>query len=117
MQDLDIKSLTREIKAIAATEGNQRTRLVNIVRKVQASYGQVSDQLIDLIADALKIERIEVEGVVSFYHFLSKEKVGRHPIYLNNSAVSEMMGFEDVASAFKEAAGIDFGEQTADGLI
>ena len=117
MQDLDIKSLTREIKAIAATEGNQRTRLVNIVRKVQASYGQVSDQLIDLIADALKIERIEVEGVVSFYHFLTAHQTGTYPIHLNNSAVSEMMGFEETARAFENAAGIGFGETTTDGLI
>jgi len=117
MQEIDPKALAGEIKAIVATEGKQRTRLINIVRKVQHSYGQVSDLMIDLISEALEIERIEVEGVISFYHFLSKEKLGRHQIYLNNSAVSEMMGFEEVAQAFKEAAGIDFGETTTDGLI
>ena len=117
MQEIDPEVLAGEIKAIAATEGNRRTRLINVVRKVQQSYGQVSDEMIDLIAEALGMERIEVEGVVSFYHFLSKEKVGRHPIYLNNSAVSEMMGFEEVARAFKEAAGIDFGETSPDGLF
>jgi [NiFe] hydrogenase diaphorase moiety large subunit len=117
MQEIDPKVLAGEIKAIAATEGNRRTRLINVVRKVQQSYGQVSDAMIDLIAEALGMERIEVEGVVSFYHFLSKEKVGRHPIYLNNSAVSEMMGFEEVARAFKEAAGIDFDETSPDGLF
>ena len=64
MQETDPKALAGEIKAIAATEGNQRNRLINIVRKVQQSYSQVSDETIDLIAEALGIERIEVEGVV-----------------------------------------------------
>jgi len=117
MHGVDSKSLAEEIKAIAATEGNKPTRLINVVRKVQAKYGQVSDQLIDMIADSLKIPRIEVDGVVSFYHFLTSRKTGTYPIYLNNSAVSWMMGFEEVARAFEKAAGIAFGETTADGLI
>ena len=117
MQDLDAKALAEEIKAIAVTEGNRRTRLINVVRKVQHSYGQVSSPMIDMIAEALAVPRIEVEGVVSFYHFLTAKKVGRCPVYLNDSAVSEMMGFDEVARAFEEAAGIKFGEITADGLI
>lgn len=117
MQEIDAKALAEEIKAIAATESNRRTRMINVVRKVQHSYGRVSHQIIDMIAEALGIPRIEVEGVVSFYHFLSLEHVGRYPVYLNNSAVSEMMGFAEVARAFEEAAGCKFGEMTPDGLI
>ncbi|MEA1997236.1 MAG: NAD(P)H-dependent oxidoreductase subunit E, partial [Gemmatimonadota bacterium] len=117
MPELDTKALADEIRAIARTEGNSSTRLINVVRKIQHSYGQVSDLMIDLIAESLDIERIEVEGVVSFYHFLTMDKVGRYPIYLNNGLVSEMMGFDKVACAFEEAAGIKFGETTPDGLI
>jgi len=117
MQDLDPKVLAGEIKAIAETEGNKRTRLINVVRKVQSAYGQVSEQMIDMIAQTLEISRIEVEGVVSFYHFLSEKSTGRVPVYLNSSAVSEMMGFEEVKKAFEESAGIKFGQVTADGLL
>ncbi len=117
MLELDVKALGEEIRAIAANEGNRRTRLVNVVRKVQHSYGQVSDQMVELIARTLGVPRIEVEGVVSFYHFLTSDGVGRYPIYLNDSAISEMMGFAAVARAFEEAAGIKFGQTTVDGLI
>lgn len=115
--DLDPKALAGEIKAIAETEGNKRTRLINVVRKVQSAYGMISEAMIDMIAETLEISRIEVEGVVSFYHFLSDRKTGRISIYLNNSAVSEMMGFEEVKKAFEESAGIEFGQVTQDGLI
>lgn len=117
MEGVDTKSLTSEIKAIAATEGNKQMRLINLVRKVQAAYGQVSDQLIDMIAEAIEVPRVEVEGVVSFYHFLTWKKTGKWPIYLNNSVVSEMMGFDEVARSFEEAAGISFGQCTEDGLL
>lgn len=117
MQDLDPKVLAGEIRAIAETEGNKSTRLINVVRKVQSAYGQVSDEMIELIAGTLNVARIEVEGVVSFYHFLSARSTGRYPIYLNNGAISEMMGFDEVARAFEEAAGIKFGEVDKDGLI
>jgi len=117
MKEPDRKTLAGEIKAIAATEGNERTRLINVVRKVQQSYAQVSEEMIDLIAAALGIERIEVEGVVSFYHFLSKKKTGKYPIYLDNSAVAEIMGVAAVAQAFEKELGIGFGQVTANGLL
>jgi [NiFe] hydrogenase diaphorase moiety large subunit len=117
MTEMDPKTLAGEIKAIAATEGNRRTRLINVVRKVQTAYGQVSADMVGMIAEALGIERIEVEGVVSFYHFLSEKPVGKYPIYLNTSAVSEMMGMKDVAAAFEKAAGIKFGQVAGDGVL
>ena len=117
MQKLDTAALTGEIKAIVQKEGNSKTKLVNVVRQVQLAYGHVSDEMVDIIAKELSIERIEVEGVRSFYHFLSFNGKGSNAIYLNNSAVSEMMGCEKVAEAFEKAAGIKFGETTADGLL
>ena len=62
MQKLDIAALTGEIKAIVHKEGNSKTSLVNVVRQVQSAYGQVSDEMVDIIAKELSIERIEVEG-------------------------------------------------------
>jgi [NiFe] hydrogenase diaphorase moiety large subunit len=117
MTAMDAKTLAGEIKAIAETEDNRRTRLINVVRKVQQSYGHVSQEMVGMIAKALGIERVEVEGVVSFYHFLSDKPVGRFPVYLNTSAISEMMGMAEVATAFEKAAGIKFGETSEDGLF
>ena len=53
----------------------------------------------------------------SFYHFLTFDGKGKYPIYLNNSAVSEMMGCGKVAEAFEKATGVKFGQASADGLF
>jgi len=54
------------------------------------------------VAAALKISRAEVEGVISFYHFLSDRPTGKYVIYLNNSITSEMSGREKVALALEK---------------
>jgi [NiFe] hydrogenase diaphorase moiety large subunit len=58
-----------------------------------------------------------VKQTASFYHFFKTKPKGEYCIYLNDSAMSNVMGREDVKRAFEEAAGIKFGEMTADGKI
>jgi [NiFe] hydrogenase diaphorase moiety large subunit len=65
----------------------------------------------------MNVSSIDVEGVVTFYHFFSKEPVGKYSVYLNNSAVSVMMGCYEIAKAFEKEVGCKFGEVTADGKI
>ena len=51
---------------------NDRTRLMDIVTALQAQFGCVSEEAMNLIARELAIHRVEVESVVSFYAFLSE---------------------------------------------
>ena len=57
---------------------------------------------------SLNISSIDVEGVVSFYHFFHRKPSGQFTIYLNNSPVSECKGFERVKQAFEAATGGKF---------
>jgi len=109
--------LAKDVRDICRTYGNDRTRLLDIVRVVQSRYGCVSSQAIDLVANALKIHRVEVESVVSFYSFLSVRPKGTIVIRLCNDVVDEMFGVEKVARAFSEELGIPFGGTTPDGKI
>ena len=94
-----------------------RTRLVDIVRDVQAELGAVPPPAISQVADLLGVSTVDVEGVATFYHFLTPTPAGRHTVYLNDNLVSEFKGREAVAEAFEKEAGCRFGETTPDGLI
>jgi [NiFe] hydrogenase diaphorase moiety large subunit len=109
--------LARDIRDICRSHGNDRTRLMDIARAVQAKYGCVSSQALDLIAQAVKISRVEVESLVSFYAFLSVQPKGKIVIRLCNDVIDEMFGAEKVARVFSEELGIRFGETTPDGTI
>jgi [NiFe] hydrogenase diaphorase moiety large subunit len=94
-----------------------KTRLLDIIRDVQADLGSVSDEAIDQISEGLKVSQVDVEGVVSFYHFFSRDPVGKYAVYLNNSAVAMMKGVATIAATFEKEAGCKFGQISADGLI
>ncbi|MCU0844623.1 MAG: NAD(P)H-dependent oxidoreductase subunit E [Spirochaetes bacterium] len=105
------------IKRIVEAHGGGRGGLLDIVRDAQRELGCVSDESVSVIARLLGLSSVDVEGVVTFYHFFSKTPVGKYGIYLNNSVTAVMNGRAAVAKAFSEAAGVEFGGVTADGLI
>jgi len=111
------ETLERAVRDICQGVGNDRTRLMDIVRAVQARYGCVCDDAINAIAAAVGIPRVEVESVVSFYAFLSKEQKGRIVIRLCNDVVDRMKGVERVAEALSDELGLTFGETSKEGAF
>jgi [NiFe] hydrogenase diaphorase moiety large subunit len=83
----------------------ERTELLNYLWKAQEKHGYIRSEEIAACSRALRISVIEVEGVVSFYHFFSRQPRGKFTIYLNNSIVSECKGFERVKEAFEMTTG------------
>ncbi|MEW5815709.1 MAG: NAD(P)H-dependent oxidoreductase subunit E [Spirochaetota bacterium] len=111
------ENLTSTVKNICSTFGNDRTRLMDIVRNVQEKYSCVCDDAIDLIAKQVSVPRVVVAGTVSFYAFLSKTPKGKIVIRLCDDIIDRMNGFDVVAEAFRKELGINFGETTPDGKI
>ncbi len=105
------------VKQVVAKYNSDKTRLMDIITDVQNELGCVSDETIRYIASQLQISSVDVEGVVTFYHFFTKTPRGRYTVYLNNSAVALMKGRTAVAKAFEETAGCRFGSTTPDGAI
>ena len=99
--------------------GYQKSRFgpLEAVRDIQAALGAVPPDASRQIARKLGLSTVDVEGVVSFYHFLSDVPVGRYAVYLNTNPVANMKGRSEVAAAFEKEAGCKFGETTPDGRI
>ncbi len=109
--------MASSITKLVEQAGGDRGRLMDIVRGVQARQGQVSGDAMDEIARQLGITRAEVQGVVSFYHFLTERAAGEVTIYLSDCVPCRMAGAEQVAAAFEQALGMSMGETSADGRI
>ena len=54
------------VKEICQKYGNDRARLMEIVRGVQEELGYVPPEAFELIAEEANTHRVEVESVVSF---------------------------------------------------
>lgn len=111
------EELKSTIQKVCKKNGNDRSRMMDIVREIQQECGCVCSEALDLIAKEVGTHRVEVESVVSFYAFLSTQPKGKVVIRLCNDIIDRFQGFDRVARAFKDALGIGFGETTADGKI
>jgi [NiFe] hydrogenase diaphorase moiety large subunit len=105
------------IAAVCGKHGGDRQRMMDIVREVQSEFGCVSSPAMDLIAEAAGTHRVEVESVVSFYAFLSRQPKGKVVIRLCDDIIDRFAGCEEVTKAFSSELGIGFGETTPDGKI
>ena len=111
------ENLDKAVRDICQACGNDRGRLMDIVRGVQEKFGQVSGKAMDLIAAQVGVRRVEVQSVVTFYAFLSEKPKGKFVIRVSNCVPCMMSGAQRVARSFEEALGISMGQTTPDGRI
>ncbi len=105
------------VQSILKRYGKDKSRMMDILLDIQSVFNCVPDEAIEIIAKEVRISKVDVEQTLSFYHFLSKEPVGKYAVYLNNSAVACMHGRKKIAKAFRKELGIKFNSVTEDGLI
>lgn len=87
----------------------KRSRLLTHLWEFQNRYGFISNEAISEIAQRLRVSKIEIEGVISFYHFFHRQPTGKYIVYLNNSIISEFKGFNEIKAAFEKETGCTFG--------
>jgi [NiFe] hydrogenase diaphorase moiety large subunit len=83
--------------------------LIMYLWECQEEKGFISNSDVRKLSEDLGISMVEVEGVISFYHFFHKEPTGKFTIYVNNNAIAEIRGFKEVLMAFEEATGATVG--------
>ena len=105
-----MSSIEKVIKQVTNNYNSDTSMLIDIVRDVQAELGQVSEEAIAQIANVMNISEVDVEGVVTFYHFFSKKPVGKYSVYLNNSIVAKLKGYDEISKAFENELGCKIGE-------
>jgi [NiFe] hydrogenase diaphorase moiety large subunit len=106
-----------DIAAICARFGNDPHRMLDILLAVQADQRCISASALESIAEAVGLTRVAVEGVASFYSFLSLTPKGRVTIRLCDDIVDRFAGLDAVVAAFEAALGITLGQTSADGAF
>ena len=100
--------------AICAAHGNKASELLEILHDIQHEIGHVPESTLPVIASSLNLSRAEVYGVITFYHDLHREPVGKHVIKICRAEACQSMGTDDLCNhAQKKLA--KFGETSADG--
>ena len=86
-----------------------QTQMLTQLWELQKSNGFINDDDIERLAIAYDLSAIEVEGVVSFYHFFHRKPTGKYTIYLNNSIIADLKGFNRIKETLERETGTTFG--------
>ena len=93
---------------------SSRTTLMNVLWDIQRKRRHISRDDMTKISKVFNMSRMELEGVITFYHFFHRSDVGKYTIYLNNSIISKHKDFDAVKKAFEDELGVKMGNVTKD---
>ena len=105
----------QQIKAICKSFNNDRSEIINVLHKVQGTFGYLPPEVQEIIAHELNLSTAHVYGIVTFYSFFTMKPKGEHPIEICMGTACYVRGAEKVLDEFKKQLNIKVGETTADG--
>ncbi|MDY6997355.1 MAG: NAD(P)H-dependent oxidoreductase subunit E [Actinomycetota bacterium] len=102
-------TLTTDIAAVLDTHGCDRADLLDILWDVQRGSGYISTEAAAAIGDRLGMSVEDVLETATFYHFFHTSPSGRYRIYLSNTVIAKMRGYDQVHAALERETGVRFG--------
>jgi NADH-quinone oxidoreductase subunit E len=99
-------------------EGRQRSAVLSALRFAQEqNEGLLTPELMDAVAEYLKLPPIQVYEVASFYSMFETHPCGRHHVSVCTNISCMLNGSDDIVAYIEQKLGIATGGSTADGRI
>ena len=98
-------------------EGFDSSLVLPCLRRIQEDRGYVAEEDIAGLVDYLKVPRIQVEEVLSYYTMLRRKPVGRFHLQACRNIACSMRGAEGVIAHLSRKLGVKPGETTPDGAF
>jgi len=111
--------LTEELKqkfdSLLSRYPETNAALLPVLDLAQRANGYLSVEVMDSVADHLKLPATKVYEVATFYTMLHKKPVGQYHIQVCTNIACSLMGAETIYEYLKKRLAIDKGEVTKDG--
>ncbi|MDY7577068.1 NAD(P)H-dependent oxidoreductase subunit E [Herbaspirillum sp. RTI4] len=99
----------KKINEILDRYHSDRTRLMDILWDVQHQWGYIPDKVLPAMADKLGTTEQDIRETYSFYHFFLGKPAAKHHIYLSDTVIAKMHGYQAVFDALEKETGCVFG--------
>jgi NADH-quinone oxidoreductase subunit E/NADP-reducing hydrogenase subunit HndA len=91
--------------------------LIQILHRAQELFGYLRPDVVEYVAQTLRLPASQVYGVISFYSFFSTVPRGKYTIMACMGTACYVRGAEQVVQAFEKELNIQRGQTTPDGLF
>ncbi|XP_035216793.1 NADH dehydrogenase [ubiquinone] flavoprotein 2, mitochondrial-like isoform X2 [Stegodyphus dumicola] len=98
-------------------EGHESAAVIPLLDLAQRQYGWLPISAMHYVADMLKMPRMRVYEVATFYTMFNREPIGKYHVQVCTTTPCMLRGAEDVLDQCKKNLGIDVGGTTKDGLF
>lgn len=105
----------KQIETIRGRYPTAQAACLPVLHLAQDEFGHISDEAIDVVAQALGLPPAHVWGVVTFYTMYHRHPTGRHTLMVCTNVSCMLRGGYDVLHALEGQLGIKSGQTTADG--
>ncbi|CAN5593216.1 NADH-quinone oxidoreductase subunit NuoF [soil metagenome] len=102
------------LNAILHRHGTDRTALLDILWDVQRNYGYIPAAAAPMIGDRLGLAPGDVMETATFYHFFHTTASGQYRIYLAETVIAKIRGYQQVYEALERETGARFGGQASE---
>jgi len=110
---IDLSNTRKIIRQYSEKKG----LLIPLLQEIQATYGYVPKESVELIAKELSIFPVEIYGILTFYAQFYLTPRGKHTIKVCQGTACHVMGGEEILNYLSDKLGISEGETTKDGMF
>lgn len=114
---LQVKIDLSDTKKIIQRYRKEKSVLIPLLQDIQAVYGYVPAESIELISRELSIYPVKIYGILTFYTQFYLTPRGRHTIKVCQGTACHVMGGKDILDYISDRLGISEGETTTDGMF
>ena len=91
--------------------------LIEVLQDIQAAYGYVPQETVDLIADELGYSEVHIYGVLTFYAQFYLTPRGTHALKICQGTACHVMGGKQIFDYLSKRMEVEDGETTRDGMF
>ncbi len=103
------------IDSIPAQRRKDPHALLQILIQIQHAYHHVPGEAARRVAEEMHLPLVMVQGLLSFYSFLSAEPQGDYVIHVSDNITDQMLGNRELAARLCQRLGVNLGETRRDG--
>jgi len=110
-------NVTAQVGEVIARHQAAPGSLLQILREVQERCDWISPEAVEIIGRELRVPRLKIEAVATFYSFLHLQPRGRYRVLFSDNITDRMSGSRELLEQMCRRLWVEKGKVSEDGLV